>query len=135
MILHLYVKERGLGEVFHAPIDVILDRHTIAVPDLVYVSNARASIITERCIEGTPDLLVEILSPSTADRDRGVKAKLYARFGVEHYWILDADARVLEAFSRSGGGGYGPATPHAGDAVLRSALFPGLALDLSKVWA
>ncbi len=133
LILHMYVSERGLGEVLDAPVDVILDRHTVVVPDLVYVSSDRCSIIQHQAIVGTPDLLVEILSPSTTDRDWGAKAKLYARFGVEHYWVVDPDERILTTFSRSGAA-YIQLARHSGDEIVRSALFPDLAIDLSKVW-
>ena len=133
LILHVYVNERGLGEVLNAPVDVILDHHTVVVPDLVYVSSGRSSIIEHRAIVGAPDLLVEILSPSTADRDWGAKAKLYARFGVERYWVVDPDERTLTTFSRSGDA-YLPLARYSGDEIIRSALFPDLAIDLSKVW-
>ncbi len=73
-LLHVYVSGDGRGEVLSAPVDVILDRHTVVVPDLVYVSSGRGSIIQHQAIVGAPDLLVEILSPSTADRDWGAKA-------------------------------------------------------------
>jgi Uma2 family endonuclease len=132
-VLHGYVREHGLGEVFDAPIDVLLDRHTIVVPDLVFVSNARSAIVQRHGIVGVPDLLVEILSPSTADRDRDTKAKLYARFGVDHYWIVDADKEELHVYARSGVT-YGTPTTYGGRTVVRAAPFADLALDLGAVW-
>jgi len=69
-ILQAHVEARGLGEVFDAPCDVLLAATTIVVPDLVFVSGARAALVTKRAIEGAPDLLVEILSPSSTRRDR-----------------------------------------------------------------
>jgi len=133
-ILHAYVKERGLGEVFYAPIDVILDKHTIVVPDIVYVSAARAHLVQKHGIVGAPDLLVEILSPSTKHRDRGVKAKLYARFGVDEYWIVDPDERVLTRFSLREDR-YVEVSRHTDDDVVSTPLFPELAIQLEKVWA
>jgi Uma2 family endonuclease len=133
-ILHLYVTEHGGGELFYAPLDVILDRYTIVEPDIVYVSADRSSIVQEHAIVGAPDLLIEILSPLTADRDRGAKAKLYAKFGVDCYWIVDPKARTLDAFSR-GGERYGAAVRYSGDAVVRTSLFPQLTIELKNVWA
>ena len=131
--LHLHVREKGLGEVFNAPIDVLLDRHTIVVPDLVFISTARSSIIQRHGIVGVPDLLVEILSPSTAERDRDTKAKLYARFGVDHYWIVDAESEELQVYMRDGAS-YREPVIHRGRAVVRAAPFADLALDLGAVW-
>lgn len=101
-LLEQYARKNGLGRVYAAPIDVLLSRTTICQPDVVFVARAREHLITERAIEGAPDLLVEILSPSTARRDRGVKARLYARLGVAHYWIVDPRKRRLEAYARQG---------------------------------
>jgi Uma2 family endonuclease len=133
-LLHAYVSAHGLGEVFDAPLTVILDAHTIVEPDLVFVSSARAAIVKERFIDGAPDLLVEILSPSTAARDRGAKAKLYAQLGVDEYWIVDADARTLDVFERS-------ETAYRASGALREddrfspRLLPGLTIALSSVWS
>src|SRR5687767_10761563 len=82
-----HVIQRGLGEIVSAPVGVKLDDENGVQPDLVYVSNERAHIIVERGVEGAPDLVVEVLSPSTQARDRGVKMRRYAAAGVLHYWI------------------------------------------------
>ncbi len=97
-----YVHSRGLGKVLFAPLDVIFADTSIAQPDLVYLDNARTSLISRRGVEGAPTLLVEILSPSTTRTDRNVKFALYARYGVDFYWIVDPEARVLEAYRRAG---------------------------------
>jgi Uma2 family endonuclease len=101
-LLERYARTNRLGRVYAAPIDVLLSRTTICQPDIVFVARANEHLITERAIEGAPDLLVEILSPSTARRDRGIKARLYGRLGVAHYWIVDPKKRRLEAFARQG---------------------------------
>jgi Uma2 family endonuclease len=134
LVLLQHVRKHDLGEVFYAPIDVILDEHTVVVPDLVYVSKQRASIIGERGINGAPDLLVEILSPSTRGRDRGAKAKLYAHLGVDVYWIVDPDARTLDVFERNERW-YRAAARFESNAKARIAPFPGLEIDLSQIWA
>jgi Uma2 family endonuclease len=75
------VGAHGPGSVFIAPFDVILDKTSVVVPDLCFVRRERLEIVTNRGVEGAPDLIVEILSPGTARRDRGEKAQLYARHG------------------------------------------------------
>ncbi len=94
--------EGGRGEVFDAPIDVVLDRYNVVEPDLVFVSSARAGIVGEKAIEGTPDLLVEILSPSTRRTDVLVKSELYARFGVAWYLVVDPDLDRVEVYRLAG---------------------------------
>lgn len=94
-LLHAHVVEGQLGEVFNAPIDVILGRVTVVQPDIVFVARERLAMVSERGIEGAPDLVVEILSPSTEVVDRGAKLQLYARHGVRHYWIVDPAACSL----------------------------------------
>src|SRR5713226_200939 len=105
MLMAEHVRHHGLGEVFLSPIDVILSRISVVQADLVYVETARLGIVTERAIEGAPTLVVEVLSPSTDARDRGVKQALYARYGVPYYWIVDSAARTVEA-RRLGGESY-----------------------------
>ena len=83
-------------EVFYAPIDLILADDTILVPDLLVI--LERSVVTSRGIEAAPALVVEILSPSTRGRDRGLKRERYARAGVEEYWIVDPSARTIELY-------------------------------------
>ena len=98
-ILNEHVKQGGLGVIFPAPIDCILADTTVLQPDLVFVDAAHRALVTERGIEGTPSLVVEILSPSTVGTDRTVKASLYARHGIPWYWIVDPGARTIEALA------------------------------------
>ena len=93
-----FVDERNLGTVYCAPFDVVLSDTNVVQPDLLFVSNERAHIITPDNIQGAPDLVVEILSPATAERDRSVKFELYAEHGVHEYWIVDPDARSITVF-------------------------------------
>ena len=93
--LFQFVAENRLGEVYHAPFDVVLSDTDVVQPDLIFVSNARAHIITPANIQGGPDLVVEILSPSTAERDKTFKRALYAEHGVGEYWMVDTDARTI----------------------------------------
>ena len=138
-----HVREHGLGEILPAPVDLILalatqsdpdSRTTIAQPDLLFLGKSRGTIVTERAIESAPDLVVEILSPSTTRKDRTTKAGLYARFGVPHYWIVDPDARTLELYELEGES-YRLVSKDGGEAIVRPALFPGLELRLGEIWA
>ncbi|MBI4675210.1 MAG: Uma2 family endonuclease [Chloroflexi bacterium] len=98
-LLRGYVRRHRLGRVFDAPYDVVLSEYDVVEPDLVFVSVAKAHIVTELNIQGTPDLLVEILSPSTRAHDRVRKFRRYARFGVPEYWMIDPDAETIEIFT------------------------------------
>jgi len=132
-VLDAHVRNAGLGTVLFAPLAVRLDETTIAEPDLVYVASDRAHLIGEQAINGAPDLLVEILSPSTAKRDRTIKCQLYARLGVEHYWLVDPKAERLETFERSGES-YQPVSALEGDRTVDPPRFPGLRIELSSLW-
>jgi Uma2 family endonuclease len=131
-----YVRRRRLGELFSAPIGVVLDDENGLQPDLVYVSRERAGIIAERGIEGAPDLVVEILSPSTRARDRGIKLRRYAAAGVPHYWIVDPRTRILEAYHLVAGG-YELTGTHGPGATFEPTLFPvpGLEIPIDELWA
>lgn len=133
VILHHYVKTQGLGKVLEAPIDCILSDTTIVQPDIVYIETARLPAISTRGIEGAPTLVVEILSPSTAQIDRSVKFQLYARYGVPYYWIADPDARSIEAY-RLAEGAYELAGRLAGSEAVSLPPFPDLALAPTSIW-
>lgn len=86
-----------LGEVF-APIDVLFGEGDYLTPDLVFVARNRMGIVSDRAAEAAPDLVVEVLSPTTAMRDRGIKRERYAKFGVKEYWIVDAVRGRIERY-------------------------------------
>ena len=93
--LDSYVEAHDLGEVYAAPFDVVLTDTDVVQPDLLFVSKERLNIINDDNVRGAPDLVVEILSPSTAGRDRTVKRTLYARHGVTEFWLVDTDTRNI----------------------------------------
>jgi Uma2 family endonuclease len=94
--LEQFVEQHGLGEVFVGPIDVLFEEGNYLAPDLVFVRKDRVEIVSDRGLEGAPDLVVEVLSPGTAKRDRGIKRERYRHFGVREYWVVDPDARRIE---------------------------------------
>lgn len=129
--LEAYFEARGLGEVFDAPIDVILTLHDVVQPDLVVVTDP--SQISRRGIEGAPALVVEVLSPTTRDRDRTTKARRYAALGVQHYWVLDPEGSRLDCY-RLERGEYVLAARGEGDQSLTHPDWPGLTLTLADLW-
>jgi len=102
-LLRQHVRAHRLGEVFVSPVDCILSDTTVVQPDLVFLESLRSSSASTRGIEGPPTLAVEIVSRSTARVDRGAKLQLYARYGIPHYWIVDPEARSIDAFVLAGG--------------------------------
>lgn len=99
-LLWKFVKENSLGLVFYAPFDVVLTGYDVLQPDIIFVSNERRKIVvTEENIKGAPDLVMEILSPGTRERDILVKKGLYARHGIREYWIVDPTAKSIEVMT------------------------------------
>jgi len=132
-VLSPYVRQRGTGMVLFAPLDVIFADTSIAVPDLIYLDNERRSLLSNRGMEGPPTLVVEILSPSTARTDRRRKFALYARFGVDFYWIIDPIERTLEAFRREATGYVLTRRAISGEAC-RLSPFDDLDLAIDDLW-
>lgn len=133
-ILRQHIKARSLGEVFYAPIDCILSETTVVQPDLVYLDMTRLPLVSGRGIEGPPTLVVEILSPATTLIDRSTKRQLYARHGVPYYWIVDPEARTIEAHSLSEGG-YQLVARASGPEATSLPPFPDLLFVPALLWA
>lgn len=131
--LHRYVSEHNLGEVLDAPCDLLLSETDVVQPDIFFIAKGRLAIIKETNIQGAPDLVIEILSPATERRDRGIKQKLYARVGVIEYWIVDPAAKTIEVFSLKSGG-YERVGRYQLHEALHSPLFPDLSIPLSQVF-
>jgi Uma2 family endonuclease len=132
-LLHRHVREHGLGEVIYAPCDVVLSKTDVLQPDILFVAADRRSIIGEKYISGPPDLVVEVLSPATADRDTEVKTKIYARFGVKEMWIADPDAKTVAVLTNSGEGFRREGLFRQGE-LLRSPLLPALTIPLDEIF-
>ena len=121
-------------DVVAAPVDVqIGDRATPVQPDIVFVARERLHIVGRERIEGAPDLVVEILSRSTAARDRGLKFDLYAASGVREYWLADPDERTLEVYVLRGQA-YAPLGSYRPGEVAASELLPSLKLKVKELF-
>ena len=132
-LLDNHVEGNSLGEIFFSLIDVYFSETDTYQPDIVYIAKDRSSIIGEKKIEGSPDLIIEILSPATADYDLRHKKKIYERFGVQEYWIVDPmeksvdvyknTSQLLELDKR-----------YEESEILRSLLLEGFEMDLGRVF-
>jgi Uma2 family endonuclease len=99
-----YLKSQPIGFLRTSPYDVFLDAYNVVQPDILFVLhvNPACAIGEDGYLHGPPDLCIEILSPSTAKRDRGVKFELYERHGVREYWLVEPDLKFVEVYQRAG---------------------------------
>lgn len=134
-ILREFVKRTGAGEVFVAPVDVVLSDFDVVEPDLAFVSKTRRDILTEANIQGAPDLVVEVLSDSTRRHDLVTKRRLYGRFGVREYWVVDPVVDNVLVFVLAGFTLERRAelALEARD-LLKSELLPGFELPLTELF-
>lgn len=105
-LIHLllsYLETHPVGTVLTAPCDVLLSDTDIVQPDVLYVRNNSKAHVTEHNVQGPPDVVVEILSPGTAARDRDLKLKRYERFGVQEYWLVDPNYNTFEILALNAG--------------------------------
>jgi Uma2 family endonuclease len=132
-LLEDFVQATGLGVVLQAPCDVVLSTFDILQPDTFFVSAPRRPILTEKYVAGAPDLVVEVLSPSTESRDRVAKAKRYATFGVREMWLVDPDAKTIEVLVNSAEGFRREALYGEADTV-RSTILSGLEFPAGPIF-
>jgi Uma2 family endonuclease len=128
-----FAETRRLGIVQCAPLDVIFSDENVVQPDVVFVSNARRSIWTPAGIQGGPDLCVEILSQRTEELDRGAKRLLYARYGVQEYWIVDPERNTVDVYRLQ----ENPSAPFrtlSKSDDLTTTLLPGLSINLDDLF-
>jgi Uma2 family endonuclease len=128
-----FLEKNPMGRVFIAPLDVYLGDINVYQPDVFFVSNQRQSIITEQGIEGAPDLVVETLSPATARLDKGSKRKVYARFGVQEFWLVDPQTRTVQVYLLSKDAET-PIATHDDKAVFGSSLLPSLQIETAAIF-
>jgi len=134
-ILRQFVMASDCGEILYAPLDVVLSPQDVVQPDIMFISRERSHIVTDNNIQGAPDLVVEILSPSTAERDRTIKKKLYARHGVRELWLVNAGAQVVEVYTLEEGQEPPPVMYARSERRrLISPLLAGLSVNLDQVF-
>jgi Uma2 family endonuclease len=131
-ILGMYVGTHELGELFSSPIDVRLSPYNVVEPDLVFVSRSRFHIVLDDFIDGAPDLVIEILSPSNRSRDLVAKASLYADHGIPEYWTVDPDTESITVL-RLHNQLYSAVDTR--DGIVRSTAISGLELPVADVFA
>jgi Uma2 family endonuclease len=134
-ILKCYLKRTISGHIFCAPMDVVLSETNVVQPDLLWISSTRAFIITEKNIQGAPDLIIEILSDSTRKIDKITKRKLYEQFGVLEYWIIDPVLETVRTY-RMTDGRYQklPDLSLEANETLVTPLLPDLQIPLSEIF-
>ncbi|MDX1999554.1 MAG: Uma2 family endonuclease [Thermoanaerobaculia bacterium] len=123
------------AQVFPAPIDVVLSPHDVVEPDLVVLREGSSAEVTDTCIEGAPDLVIEVLSDGTRKRDETTKRHLYERHGVTEYWIVDPVLESVKVYRRDGDR-FAPPLLFENEAggVLQTVVLPGLALELGELF-
>jgi len=133
LALTLHAQTHSLGKVLYSPLDVIFSDDDVYQPDIVFISNARRSIIVPEGLRGTPDVCVEILSPSSRDLDLKTKRVMYARYGLPELWIVDPDTNTVQVF-RLQEEPHRPAQSFSAADTLNTKTFPNLALKLEKIF-
>ena len=134
-VIWTHLQSHPLGEVFIAPLDVVISRHDVVEPDVLFVSNERrAELLTEANVQGSPDLVIEVASRRTRKRDETIKRRLYER-GCSEYWVVDPEIEVVRIYRREGDR-FGRAielSREAGD-VVTTPLLPGLEIALARIF-
>lgn len=128
-----HVQRKKLGLVLNAPMDVVLSDEDVVQPDIIFISNERKGILTKENIRGAPDLLVEILSPSNAKRDLVIKKKIYAKFAVREYWIVDPEAKTAEVMTWTENG-FKTIQVYPENGTLRSEIIPEFSFPVATLF-
>ena len=134
--LFTWLEQHPIGKVFAAPFDVVFTQFDVVEPDVLYMSQARAGeILKDSNVQGVPELVIEIASPSTRRRDETVKRGLYERVGVSEYWVVDPKLDVVRVYRPEGAAFAKPVelSAEARD-VLTTELLPGLELSLEDIF-
>lgn len=128
------VKEKGAGLVLFAPLDIYLDDENVFQPDIVFIPKQRRDIIRDDGIHGAPDMVIEILSPSTAYYDIKKKFKIYEKFGVKEYWIVDPEMKGVELFSLTEQAKFLLSAALAEQGTVRSGILAGFEITLEEIF-
>jgi Uma2 family endonuclease len=134
LLVGLYEKSIQIGEVLMALFPVVLDDFNFVLPDLMFVRESHRQIITEEGIYGVPDLVVEIISPSSMKTDRGAKFKLYERMAVTEYWIVDVKNQSIEVYQHQATS-YELVSFAVEKGAVESAVLTGFSVDVAGLFA
>ena len=135
-LVRSWLEDHPIGRVFTAPFDIVLSQFDVVEPDLLYLSHERAEdVLTAQHLRGAPELVVEIGSPSTRQRDETIKRHLYERTGVSEYWFVDPELDVVRVYGLEGEHFTRPMeqSREAGD-ILTTPLLAGLTLPLDRIF-
>jgi Uma2 family endonuclease len=134
LIIRSYLDANPIGEVYRSLFDVVLTDINGYQPDVLSVADKHRAVLTDAGAEGAPDSIVEILSPSTAHHDKGVKREVYARTGVEEFWLIDPDQRRTQV-CRFKDDVETPIATYDDASSFTTQLLPGLAIDTARIFA
>ncbi|WKN41216.1 Uma2 family endonuclease [Tunicatimonas pelagia] len=133
LIMGSYVKQKKLGRVLYAPISVFLGEYSAPRPDLLFVSTKKQEIIQQKGVMGTPDLMIEIVSPGSVVRDRVHKKEIYQQAGVPEYWIVDPKYLTVEVYELIDSG-YALFQDVEGEGTIESKVIEGLKIDVGDIF-
>jgi Uma2 family endonuclease len=132
-IMRSFIIENNLGKLFYAPTDVVLSEDIVLQPDILFISKEREKIIEERAIMGAPDLIVEILSPSSTFYDVVKKKELYQRYGVKEYWLVFLQDKAIEVLTLEDDV-YREFVSAKGEGSVKSKMLKGLEVELKEIF-
>ncbi len=132
VLLYLFVRDKGMGKVLPAPFDVVLSDTVVVQPDILFISNENLKNIKNGRLFGPPDLVVEIVSPSSYKRDRYEKFALYEKHGVKEYWLVYPEYRAIEVWCLKDGK-YVLHTVAAGSGEVESCVLKGFKMRVEEV--
>lgn len=135
-VLDNYAERTRYGEMFYAPLDVVLDDNNAYHPDILFIKKDRSFILDnkEKVVIGSPDLVVEILSKTTAAHDKGAKKETYERNGVREYWLVDPRNKSVEVYGLMEQR-YKLIAYQEETGIVKSAALEGFEVDIEKIFA
>jgi Uma2 family endonuclease len=133
-----FVKKNNLGQVIYSPYDVILDSNVVVQPDILYISKENIKNIKKRGLFGSPDLVVEIVSPSSLKRDTEDKRNIYKKYGIKEYWIIFPNEEIIEVLELEEGTykvfDYSSTEDTDNEQKVKSKVFAGLEIKLKDIF-
>lgn len=120
--------------IYDAPLDVILNETNVFQPDILMIHRSRLHIVTSRGIEGPPDMVAEILSPGSRNKDKVIKLRTYARFGIREYWIVDTEAQTMELYTLAEDGKYVLQQLFEGEDLVTSDMLPCVSFKINEIF-